>query len=222
MVESMNDQEVELVLTHFGSASFTTFEFICELKQYLPETWARLEAAYGPGGKGAGKHYSVYSRVSHALNGWAGRGLLEKNDYEPSPPGWGSPVIRRWNGPGPRRKPILAAGTDGSETHIEGVPIQVFVTRYERDPAARRKCIEHYKPICQVCDFDFEKTYGPLGAGFIHVHHRVPISTIGKSYSVDPIEHLVPVCPNCHTMLHHSKTLLTVEELRGLVNRLAK
>lgn len=41
--------------------------------------------------------------------------------------------------------------------------------------------------------------------GIIEVHHIVPISQIGKEYEVDPINDLVPLCPNCHTALHSKK-----------------
>lgn len=63
---------------------------------------------------------------------------------------------------------------------------------------------------------DFEKQYGELGKGFIHVHHIVPISTIGGNYRIDYEKDLVPVCPNCHAMLHRNgqDEILTVEELK--------
>ena len=85
---------------------------------------------------------------------------------------------------------------------IEGAVTTVLVNRYERSATARRKCIEHYGAICAVCSLDFKATYGQIGEGFIHVHHVVPISSIGETYILDPIEDLVPVCPNCHAMLH--------------------
>ncbi|WP_017232909.1 HNH endonuclease [Pandoraea sp. B-6] len=84
----------------------------------------------------------------------------------------------------------------------EGAAQTVMVNRYERDPQARRQCIDHFGARCQVCGLDFEKAYGELGKGFIHVHHLLPLSTIGSEYVVDPVRHLRPVCPNCHAMLH--------------------
>jgi 5-methylcytosine-specific restriction protein A len=56
--------------------------------------------------------------------------------------------------------------------------------------------------------------YGEIGKGFIHVHHLKPVSEINGEYEVDPIEHLVPVCPNCHAMLHSQHPPLTIEELK--------
>ena len=105
-----------------------------------------------------------------------------------------------------------------SDTYIEGVGQQVLVNRFERSLEARNACIAHYGCACQVCNVDFGEKYGELGAGFIHVHHRVSIASIGSEYCVDPVNELVPVCPNCHAMLHRCEPPLDVEELRTLVH----
>ena len=105
---------------------------------------------------------------------------------------------------------------DDSITYSEGKAKKVLVNSYERNPHARKKCIEHYGLNCQVCDFNFEDKFGELGRNFIHVHHIVDISTIGNKYSVDPITDLVPVCPNCHAMLHKKKPAYSVEELKKI------
>lgn len=66
---------------------------------------------------------------------------------------------------------------------------------------------------------DFKKTYGELGNGFIHVHHIVPLSNIGKDYQVDYEKDLIPVCPNCHAMLHKGLKgkVLTIDELKEII-----
>ncbi len=104
-----------------------------------------------------------------------------------------------------------------SEVHTEGAVQKVLVNRYERDAEARAKSIKHHGLKCQVCSFDFEKVYGAIGAGFIHVHHNVPLSDIGKEYVVDPVVDLKPVCPNCHAMLHKRVPPYTIEELREIM-----
>ena len=54
-------------------------------------------------------------------------------------------------------------------------------------------------------------------SGKIEVHHIKPISEIGEECVVDPVRDLVPVCPNCHMMLHSKKDgVFTVEELKKL------
>ena len=102
-------------------------------------------------------------------------------------------------------------------TYIEGASKQVSVNAYERNAEARQKCIELNGTTCKVCDFNFEYSYGPVGKGYIHVHHRVPLSQVGQDYEVDPSSDLVPVCPNCHAMLHSESPPLDIKELRSRV-----
>lgn len=103
------------------------------------------------------------------------------------------------------------------EIYTEGIKKTILVNSYERNPKARKACIEYWKAKCIVCEFDFEKTYGELGKGFIHVHHLKQISEIGNEYQINPIEDLRPVCPNCHSMLHKFNPLLKIEELREII-----
>lgn len=97
----------------------------------------------------------------------------------------------------------------------EGAAQQVSVNRYERSTEARKICISHYGATCQVCGLNFEERYGAIGKGFIHVHHVTPIASIGKEYVINPINELVPVCPNCHAMLHRQEPPIPVKELKA-------
>tara|TARA_R110001606_G_scaffold397550_1_gene574391 strand:- start:907 stop:1587 length:681 start_codon:yes stop_codon:yes gene_type:complete len=102
-----------------------------------------------------------------------------------------------------------------SETFlIEGKSKIISVNIYERNINARKECIQHFGLNCQVCNFNFEKKFGDLGKEFIHVHHKLEIATIGKEYKINPIKDLIPVCPNCHSMLHKRKPAYTIEELK--------
>jgi 5-methylcytosine-specific restriction protein A len=103
--------------------------------------------------------------------------------------------------------------------YFEGASRTIAVNAYERDPRARKACIDHYGCTCSVCGFDFAVVYGPLGRGYIHVHHVVPLSAIGKTYVIDPVKDLRPVCPNCHAMLHKPTEILSVAELKRLLRR---
>jgi 5-methylcytosine-specific restriction protein A len=107
--------------------------------------------------------------------------------------------------------------TEDFSKYPEGAKRTITVNAYERNPQARKKCVEHYGTICSVCSFDFQKKYGKLGEGFIHVHHEVPISEIGVNYEIDPIKDLKPVCPNCHSMLHRGEQTLTINELKLII-----
>ena len=112
---------------------------------------------------------------------------------------------------------------ENPEDIYEGAKKTIVVNSYERKREARNECIaaHGYKYECCVCGMDFEKMYGEIGRGFIHVHHIVPISTIGKEYKIDPKKDLVPVCPNCHAMLHKGKDgeVLTVDELKEIIKK---
>lgn len=106
---------------------------------------------------------------------------------------------------------------DESVLYTEGYCQQITVNRYERSSVARTACLNYFGYVCQVCQIDFERRYGELGRGFIHVHHKVPVSEIGPDYQIDPVKDLIPVCPNCHAMLHWTGTVLDVEYLKGLI-----
>lgn len=105
-----------------------------------------------------------------------------------------------------------------SEGYDEGATKTIVVNVFERNAKARKACLEFHGHVCSVCGFDFEKTYGAIGKGFIHVHHLLDLALIGKAYKVDPKNDLRPVCPNCHAMLHKSKPAYSVEEMKKLIS----
>lgn len=114
---------------------------------------------------------------------------------------------------------------DDEENIYEGVKIKVFVNKYERSSLARAKCIEINGSSCCICGMNFEKMYGELGKGFIHVHHIIPVSEIGKEYKVDFKKDLIPVCPNCHAMLHRKNKdgkNPSAEELKEIILKMKK
>lgn len=105
-----------------------------------------------------------------------------------------------------------------NEEYWEGKLSWVNINIRERNSKARNKCIESKGKKCAVCGFDFEQVYGELGKDFIHVHHINPISTKEKEYKIDSIEEeLFPVCPNCHAMLHRRKEVVSIEELKQII-----
>jgi 5-methylcytosine-specific restriction endonuclease McrA len=101
-------------------------------------------------------------------------------------------------------------------SYPEGAGKQVVVNKYERDPKARKGCLKHHGYNCAVCGFSFEGRYGLLGREYIHVHHLVELSMVGSGYEVNPKKDLIPICPNCHAMIHRSGPgrALTPEELK--------
>jgi 5-methylcytosine-specific restriction protein A len=109
---------------------------------------------------------------------------------------------------------VFPDDVDENQKYSEGKTKVVLVNSYERNQVARQKCIDHYGAFCQVCSFSFENVFGDLGKDFIHVHHIIDIATIGTEYSVDPVKDLIPVCPNCHSMLHKKKPAFSIKELK--------
>lgn len=101
----------------------------------------------------------------------------------------------------------------------EGACSTVMVNRYERSPVNRAACIAAHGAKCKVCDFDFGAVYGPLAHGYIEVHHRIPVSKMGKSYLVDPVNDLIPLCANCHAVVHRSDPPIEPESLRLIISK---
>lgn len=105
------------------------------------------------------------------------------------------------------------------DSFVEGAKRQVTVNAYERSDAAREACIKHWGTQCSVCGLVFQDMYGEMGEGFIHVHHLRPMAATRKSYMVDPVKDMRPVCPNCHAMLHQKSPPLSIEQLRKLLRK---
>jgi hypothetical protein len=103
-----------------------------------------------------------------------------------------------------------------SGSYVEGAVKLVHANAYERSLAARNAAIRHHGSICAICSFDFEKHFGPAMRGFIHMHHIKPLNEIDEEYRVDPKTDLIPVCPNCHAVIHSRRKALSVDEVRAI------
>lgn len=56
---------------------------------------------------------------------------------------------------------------------------------------------------CKICGFNFERKYGEKGANFIEAHHIKPVASLSGNEPVS-IKDLIPVCSNCHRIIHRS------------------
>ncbi len=99
----------------------------------------------------------------------------------------------------------------------EGAKRSIVVNAYERNLLARAACIAHHGHRCHVCGVDLGEKFGEIADGFIHVHHIVPISSIGHNYEVNPIHDLIPVCPTCHAVIHLQVPPLGIDEAKALL-----
>lgn len=103
------------------------------------------------------------------------------------------------------------------EMYFEGAKKSIYINAYERSIPAREKCIAHFGVSCNICGFDFEKVYGEEGKGLIHIHHLTPLSNIQESYTINPLEDLRPVCPNCHAIIHRRTPPFTIDEVKAFI-----
>jgi predicted HNH restriction endonuclease len=72
----------------------------------------------------------------------------------------------------------------------------------ERDTALIRRFKDNLRSfVCSVCNFDFEKVYGEIGKTFIEAHHVEAIG-LREAEQTTALTDLIPVCANCHRMLH--------------------
>lgn len=121
---------------------------------------------------------------------------------------------------------FLAEEIEEGDTLVEGGKKQVIVNAYERNVKARNECLKYYKKInngvvrCEICGFNFKDVYGDEFENKINIHHIIEISQIGQEYIINPQKDLIPVCPNCHYILHCKKPAYTPEEvIRMIKNR---
>lgn len=91
-------------------------------------------------------------------------------------------------------------------------------TYYERRPKLRAAAIEFHGTTCKICSFDFGKKYGQIGEGYIEIHHLIPHFSVKGEHDVDPKIDLVPVCSNCHRMIHKRKDeWYTIDDMQKMV-----
>lgn len=69
---------------------------------------------------------------------------------------------------------------------------------------------------CQVCGFDFEKTYGQIGKDFIEGHHTIAVSEMSSDHKTK-VEDIAMLCANCHRMVHKKRPWLTMKDLDKLL-----
>ena len=101
----------------------------------------------------------------------------------------------------------------------EGAIAVVQTNRYERDRRNRAAAIAIHGYHCKGCGLDMGRQYGAIAEGFIEVHHVTPVSQLGADYVVDPEHDLVPLCPNCHAVVHRQNPPLSIAEIQQLLKQ---
>lgn len=112
---------------------------------------------------------------------------------------------------------IIPEQINEPDKYFEGSKKEITVNFYERNQKARQKCINYYGYKCGVCGLVFENVYGEIGKNYIQVHHIKPLSEIDDKYEIEPLNHLIPICANCHSMIHRTNPALSIEELKSIL-----
>ena len=113
---------------------------------------------------------------------------------------------------------VRTADLAGNVGLSEGKARRKEVNVYERSRLNRTICISVRGTSCVACGFDFLARYGEIGRDFIHVHHVVPVSKMDGEYQIDPAKDLVPVCPNCHAMIHRRDPPFEVDDIKHFLS----
>jgi DNA-binding PadR family transcriptional regulator len=116
---------------------------------------------------------------------------------------------------------------DENSTIFEGFQKQRNHSVYVRSDKLRKIAIDRYtKPnnhiVCETCGFDFWTYYGDLGKGYIEIHHKKPMFQYDgentETYIEEALENVVPVCSNCHRMIHRKRLeTMSIDSLMATV-----
>lgn len=96
---------------------------------------------------------------------------------------------------------------DDGGTALEGRLLTRILLARERSPSLRRAKIAAAQRVgvplsCTVCQFGFADFYGPVGEGYIEVHHVLPLHVSGVRETT--LSDLAFLCANCHRMCHRN------------------
>ena len=116
---------------------------------------------------------------------------------------------------------LAIPGEEQFESYTEGLVEKVVTNRYERDPRNRQAAIGKHGTRCFGCDLEMQEQYGEIARDFIHIHHTRPLSKTGGPITPD-LADLIPLCPNCHAVVHLEDPPLTIRRLRRLIGSAAR
>lgn len=105
----------------------------------------------------------------------------------------------------------------GQAVQTEGTPQEIRSIRYERNHINRELCLHMKGHSCAVCGMNFFDTYGIIGKDFIEVHHTTPVSEMDEDFVLNIERDLVPLCSNCHSMVHRKKPPYSIHEMKMIL-----
>ncbi|MYB34466.1 MAG: hypothetical protein F4X92_04985, partial [Gammaproteobacteria bacterium] len=104
-----------------------------------------------------------------------------------------------------------------SQLDEEGYERIIAVTTHERSRKNREAAICKHGIRCFGCQKEMNEVYGSIADGFIHIHHVQPLSLFDET-EIPDIDDLIPLCPNCHAVVHMEEPPITVDRLRELIS----
>jgi predicted HNH restriction endonuclease len=144
------------------------------------------------------------------------------SDTETEAPSAHESAIAMGQSPVSAKQPTAVIKNDVADfEYEEGLRREAERSFFQRNDRLGQQAKEIYGCICQVCGFDFAKTYGVLGQNFAEVHHLNPLSERPPDEWTTAVRtnvtEVAVICSNCHSMIHRRKPALSVEELRAIV-----
>ena len=101
---------------------------------------------------------------------------------------------------------------------FEGAILLSVIKRRERNPRNRLLAIRLHGHRCGICGLDPRETYGAAG-DVIEVHHLQPLAGLSEPKAYDPVSDLIPLCPNCHRVVHSRRPVpLTPAEVSEMIS----
>jgi hypothetical protein len=131
---------MELVLTQLRGSRFDTLDFARRFAKDRPSEYAAIVDTYGPGGRGAGRHYSALSHIARSLSRYARAATadhataLHFDGYVPAPPTFGNPEIAMWISGAPEATCQLEDDVGGD--------IEAINNRTDLGPTSKKRMIE--------------------------------------------------------------------------------
>ena len=129
-------------------------------------------------------------------------------------------ILRRFglrSGSGGRHQPALRLAAEPKPDFRTGFNAIARHLQLEADMESRaNRMAPAGAARCEVCGFDFELTYGDIGAGYIQFHHRVPLRDLTEN-TRPTADQLHLLCANCHAMLHLTEEPIPLDALKMIV-----
>jgi predicted HNH restriction endonuclease len=107
----------------------------------------------------------------------------------------------------------------------EGAPVAANRRIAKRSALLRKIAVKHFKDEegsiqCEGCGFLSEDIYGMEFRGLIEIHHARPLfMTRFRKVDIDTaLKELIPLCPNCHRIVHRDpNACMSLSDLRRVI-----